>query len=382
MDFFGILGGRVSPYWEVEPGFLGSQDELEERILGIQGGGAGIYLYSSLIEAGKALSEVDAEIKHIVVLVDTADVHERKIFGVGTLDDIVDILEKDDISISFIGIGFSDDEYVPLLNRLASSTGGYLYLTSNVSDVPSFLFQDRKKLARHQVIRKHLLTHFSRKDFPMLESTPSLEGQFITEAKADARTLVWSELGYPVLALRPMGRGAVAALAADSGASLAPAWNSDMALPVWDGIFSRLQAAPSDVERVFFAQRGNTVAAYYAPGRENVFERMESTIEGMYGVTSRLPMLEVFPGIYRRDLGELPAGSYRFALGEEGRDDPRLETVFTVAQDVPAEVPRTPPADSLPRETARATPLHQKWLRLLLILSAACAVLYEIIRQR
>jgi hypothetical protein len=155
-----------------------------------------------------------------------------------------------------------------------------------------------------------------------------------------------------------------------------------MALPVWDGIFSRLQAAPSDVNQVFFAQRGNTVTVYYAPGREDVFGRMETTVEGMHGISSEQPMFEVFPGIYRRDLGELPAGSYRFALGEEGRDDPRLETVFTVAQDVPAEVPRTLPADSLLRETARATPLHQKWLRLLLILSATCAVLYEIIRQR
>jgi hypothetical protein len=167
---------------------------------------------------------------------------------------------------------------------------------------------------------------------------------------------------------------------------LAPAWNSDKALPVWDGIFSRLQAAPSDVERVFFAQRGNSVAAYYAPGREDVFGQMEASVEGIHGLSSGQPMFEVFPGVYRRELGELPAGSYRFSLGKEGGNVPLLETVFSVAQDAPAVVPRIMAPQSTPQsapQTAAPTrPLHLKWLRMILIMSAACAVLYEIVRQR
>jgi len=273
-DIFGILGGRVSPYWEVEPGPMRPMKELEEKILSIEGGGSGIHLYSSLLEAKNFMSGIDSEIKHIVALIDTDDVDEINVLGEGTVEDLILLLKENDISISFIGLGFSDDQYVPLLNRLASTTGGYLYLTSDITEVPTFLSNDREKLSEHQVIRKHLLTHFSRKDFPALESTPPLEGQFITEAKPDARTLVWSELGYPVFTLRQMGEGVSAALAADGGILLAPAWAKDEALPLWDGIFSSLQGEAPDSGKVFFSRRGRELTAWYSPGGEGAFGKV------------------------------------------------------------------------------------------------------------
>jgi hypothetical protein len=135
MDYFGILGGRISPYWEVEPGSMESLEELEAKIMAIQGGGTGIYLYSSLLESRKIMAGLDSEIKHIVTLIDTDDVHERKVMGLGSLDELVRLLNEDDISLSFIGLGFSDDQYVPLLSRLASRTGGYLYLRLPLPDL-------------------------------------------------------------------------------------------------------------------------------------------------------------------------------------------------------------------------------------------------------
>jgi hypothetical protein len=318
MDYFGILGGRVSPYWEVEPGSL---------------------------ESRNILSEVEAEIKHVVVLVNTDDVHERRIFGLGTLDDMVHIIEGDNISVSFIGIGSFDDEYVPLLNRLASSLGAYLYLTSDVSEIPTFLVDDRKKLSRHQIIRKHLLTQFSGEDFLSLESTPPLEGQFIPEAKTDARTLIWSELGYPVFALRTMGRGTVAALATDGGGALAPEWIGEDTLPLWDGIFASLLTSPIGEERVFFSRSGGAVDAYYTRGRKGAFRKITAAVQG-----------------------------------EDSRS--RFEAVLTVTENVPAETVHTVPAVDLPEPEEPAPPVPKRWLRMLLIMAAACAVLYEIVRQR
>ena len=382
-DTFGILGGRASPYWEVEPGPMKPMKELEEKILGIRGGGSGIYLYSSLLEAKEFMSGIDSEIKHIVALIDTDDVDEINILGKGTVEDLILLLKEDDISISFIGLGFSDDKYVPLLNRLASTTGGYLYLTSNITEVPTFLSNDREKLSEHQVIRKHMLTQFSRTDFPALEATPPLEGQFITETKADARTLVWSELGYPVFALRQMGKGVSAALATDGGVLLAPAWAKDEALPLWDGIFSFLQGGAPDDGKVFFSRRGRELTAWYTPGREGAFGKFAATVEGLRAETFSRAMKETFPGIYQAGLGYLPRGSYRFTIGE-GEGEALLETVITTSDDAASggAARVIPAASPLPKgESGRRLPA-KRWLRMLLILSAAFAVLYEMVRQR
>jgi hypothetical protein len=383
-DTFGILGGRASPYWEVDPGPMRPMKELEEKILGIQGGGSGIHLYSSLLETKEFMRGVDSEIKHIVALIDTDDVDEINILGKGTVEDLILLLKEDDISISFIGLGFSDDKYVPLLNRLASTTGGYLYLTSSITEVPTFLSDDREKLSEHQVIRKHMVTQFSRKDFPALESTPPLEGQFITEAKADARTLVWSELGYPVFALRRMGKGVSAALAADGGVVLAPAWAKEEALPLWDGIFSSLLGEDGRDGGIFFSRRGRDITAWYAPGGKNAFGELTASVTGLRTDTFNPAMEETFPGIYRAGLGYLPEGSYSFTIAAAGAKKPLLEAVLTASADAASAAPARAirAASPLPDWESGKEPPGKRWLRMLLILSATFAVLYEMVRQR
>lgn len=384
MDTFGILGGRASPYWEIEPGSMETLEELEGRIRSIDVGGSGIHLYSSLLEARKVMTGIDAEIKHVVVLIDTDDVDEINVLGLGSVENLVSEMNGEDVSVSFVGIGFSDDRYVPLLSRLASSTGGYLYLTSDITEVPSFLLDDREKLSRDQVVRKHLQTRPSGIDLPWVERTPPLEGQFITEAKRDAVTLVWSELGYPLFVMKQIGRGTVAAMAADGGEDLAPAWIGSDAGRVWDRLLAKLIDAPPDSGKLFVALKGQSLSTYYMPGREGAFLPMEAGIEGPGGGLGPSPMTEVFPGIYRTDFGEVPPGSYRLSCGSRSGGTEKFEAVFELSGEEATYSTGEIDYGALQGEESPQgpAPLGGRWFRILLIAAAACTVLYELIRGR
>jgi len=95
-------------------------------------------------------------------------------------------------------------------------------------------------------------------------------------------------------------------------------------------------------------------------------------------------MTEIFPGIYQTKLGYLPEGSYGFAIGETGAGKALLETVISTSDETAsrATAHTIPAAYPLPYRERERVPPAKKWLRMLLILSASCAVAYEMARQR
>jgi hypothetical protein len=383
-DTFGLLGAREEPYWEVEPAPLGDdRSALRERIRGIWADGGGINLYSSIQAVVARLENIPADIRHVVVLLDTDDVDEIKILGVGTVEELAASLSRREISLSFIGFGFSSDRYVPLLNQLATATGGYLYVTSEVQEIPNFLLSDHDRLARRQVIRKKMRTSFSPRELPGLAETPPLEGQFVTEAKPDAVTPIWSDIGYPVFAYRHLGSGVVGGLALDGGGELAPDWLREEALPAWDAVMQRLISAAGERDKVFAsrdAEGGEFV--YLDAGHGPSLGEPVLSLDLGGGSRRRIPSEEVAAGVHRFRLGPegglgLPFavddGSRRVASGVLDQGPPREEP----PPPPPGPAPAAPPTDSPPG------PLPTRAdLRFLLILAGGCFLLQEIFRGR
>lgn len=380
VDWFGILGVRTAPYWEVEPGTLANRDAVAERVRQIKASGDGINLYSALLEASKRIVGLDAELKHIVALIDTDDIDEIRVAGLGSVEDLVASLAKDRVSVSFIGFGFPDDRYVPLLNQLAASTGGFLYLSSDITQVPRFLAEDRESLSRRQTIRRHQRTRHEEDAFPGLEETPSIEEQFITEAKDDARTLVWTELGYPLFALRRVERGAVGAFAADNGRNMAPDWVAAPARAAWDEMLGSLLPRDPEAERLFVGRSGERVVAYYRSEAAGGPGSIQATVSG--GDRDReVPFREVFPKTWRADLGALRPGSYAVGL----RDAAGRAAGVALEVRPPERPVEENPVDyaTLVAPAARASrAVDESVVRLILLLTAGLVVAYEIVRQR
>ena len=380
VDWFGILGVRTAPYWEIEPGPLADRDAVAERVGRIDANEGGINLYSALLEASKRAAGLDAEVKHIIALIDTDDVDEIRVAGVGSVEELALSLAKERVSVSFIGFGFPDDRYVPLLNQLAASTGGFLYLSSDITQVPQFLAEDRENLARRQTIRRHQGTVHDADALPGVEETPPIEEQFITEVKDDARTLIRSELGYPLFAVRRVERGAVGAFAADGGRAMAPGWVAAPARAAWDDLFGSLLPRDPDAERLFVGRSGERTVAYYRADVAGGSGRIQGVVTGIER-RDEVRYREIFPGTWRADLGALPPGSYAFGLQDAaGRTIGTALDVGTAER--PAAGTQVDYAALLAPAARASAAVDEHLIRLLLLLAAGLVIVYELVRQR
>lgn len=376
VDHFGILGVRTAPYWELEPGVFADPALVEERVRRINASGSGILLYSALLEASKSVTALAADVKHILVLLDTDDIDEIRVLGVGTVEDLVAELARQRVSVSFVGFGFSDDRYVPLLHQLASSTGGSLYLSSDVTSIPRFLRDDREGLAGRQAIRRHLETRHDEAGFPGLAGTPPLEGLFITEAKEDARTVVWTELGYPLIVLRRIERGAVGAFASDGGREMAPAWAAPASRESWDAVLAALLPRDPAGGGLFVSREGGGEAIWWRGAAGSAPPL--AALAGPDGKRAPAALREVYPGSWRADVAALPPGSHQVSVTMPGQGAQAVS--FAVAPPEQRERRQRPDLRRFAPPPAR-TPIDGRIPPLLLLLAAAGFIAYELVRE-
>ena len=253
----------------------------------------------------------------MLVLLDTDDIDEIRVLGVGTVEGLVAELARQRVSVSFVGFGFSDDRYVPLLHQLASSTGGSLYLSSDVTSIPRFLREDREGLAGRQALRRHFETRHDEAALPGLAGTPPVEGVFVTEAKGDARTVVWTDLGYPLVALRRIERGNVGAFASDGGREMAPGWGAPAAREAWDAVLAALLPRDPAAAGLFLSREGDGAAIWWRGAAGGVAP--PATVADPEGKRSPAAFTEVYPGSWRADVAALPPGSHQVSVTPAGQ---------------------------------------------------------------
>jgi hypothetical protein len=381
VDTFGVLGVKNAPYWEIKPEPLTDRRLVQERIRGIVAEGDGIYLYSGILEAYRGIEKTDAEMKHLVVLVDTDDIDETKVEEMGTIDGLLHEVRARGISVSFIAFGFSNDRFVPLLNRLAVAGGGYLYLTSDMEEIPGFLTQDREQLAKRQVIRRELTTRFTPEELPGVDETPKLAGQFITEPKPDARVPVWSEIGYPVAAYRLAGKGAIGAFAADSGGDLAPAWATEAALPAWDALLTALDREPPGETRLFLSEDADGTTALFVAG-DTPLEGWTALLSGPDGPPRVVSLAREFPGLLSSPLRGLPPGAYDLSIRPSAGGKEVAGGTFRIQpQESPEVVSRDPFAGFPAKKEKKTPPPGPEELRFLMLLAAGLLAFHELYRR-
>ncbi|WP_461395267.1 vWA domain-containing protein, partial [Deferrisoma sp.] len=228
---FGVLGVEAHPYWVVGLHEDLPAGRIEERVARLVAIGAGIQFYSGLLEAGRALRRTEAARKHVLVLADTADVDEYEVTGAGTVWDLVGGLRAEGITVSLVGFGTPGDAHVPLLNRLVSLSGGYLYLATDATEVPGFALRDLDAIAADPIRRLRVGVR--------PERYPEIEGLLASRPVPGARVPVRSLDGTPVAGVWRVGRGGVGVFLADPGAG---GWAGGWAGWVWEELLSGVPA--------------------------------------------------------------------------------------------------------------------------------------------
>lgn len=175
--------------------------------------GGGTRLGPALAEAGRQLQNVEAKIKHIIVLSDGRSQDE------GMLPGLAQRLHADDINISTISVG--DEVDLEVMSEIADVGGGQWYQVLNPNVLPQIFLKAvrvvRKPLIREGAFSPVMLSTGSEL-VAGLDAPPQLTGLVLTQARGEP-TITYAmthPAGEPLLAHWPVELGRVAAFTSDA----------------------------------------------------------------------------------------------------------------------------------------------------------------------
>jgi uncharacterized membrane protein len=186
---------------------------ITQRVLKIRSEGGGIFVYTALLAAGKALEKSTAGTRHIVLFADAADAEEP-----GDYKTLMGLFAKAGITVSVIGLGTDKDSDAEFLKDVARRGNGRIFFTNKPEDLPRLFAQETLSVARSSFIDEpvagkwmpdvHLLGEVGR------TALPKIGGYNLTYPKPNAAIAAITEDEYkaPLVAFWHRGVGRVAAV--------------------------------------------------------------------------------------------------------------------------------------------------------------------------
>ena len=234
-DYFGVFAVDTKVHEVVTLARLQERQQIQQRILGIDSAGGGIYIFTSLVAASRALREVNAQIKHLILFSDAADAEEKfagemgEGSGVsGTAFDVVSTMLASRTTTSVVGLGYESDKDVAFLKLLAERGNGRFYLTNDPMNLPQIFTTETMKVAQNSLIEEPFQAQVVREakvlDGISWSQSPLLLGYNSTKLKPTADLFLATESGAPLFALWRFGLGQTAAFTSDIKSRWASEW--------------------------------------------------------------------------------------------------------------------------------------------------------------
>jgi uncharacterized membrane protein len=236
-DYFGVLAVDTRAHTIAPLQQHPSKAAVEQRILSINAGGGGIYIYTSLAEAFQMLRDVPARVKHVIVFSDAADAEEKVggemgdgVRGGGSSLELASAMLAAKITTSVVALGMETDKDTGFLRQLAERGNGRFYLTSDATTLPQIFSTETMKVAQTSLVEEPFLAQPMSKS-PIIAGidwaqSPLLLGYNATKPKPTADLLLASERGEPLLAVWRFGLGQAAAFTSDAKNRWAAEWLS------------------------------------------------------------------------------------------------------------------------------------------------------------
>ena len=236
-DTIGVLEFSDSQDWVFPLTQINGQqtrDDLSTAISKIKASG-GTEMYPALQVGIDAIRNVDADVRHVVLLSDgksksgTEDAYLKLVTEAG----------QDRTTVSTIAVG--DDADTDLLQKIAQAGGGRYHFTNKAEDIPAITLEEAQSAGAESVIRGSFQA-IQTNPSPILtglspDQLPALSGYDFAEIKPDAQEILVSHRNDPVLAKWQYGLGRVVAWTSDDGADLASGWQSwDNYSAFWAGM--------------------------------------------------------------------------------------------------------------------------------------------------
>ena len=319
-DQLGVIAFNDEPVWAMPMTTLtgqGDQARVEQSIAPLKSDG-GTELYPALQVAYDSLRNVDADVRHIILLSD------GKSRG-GTREAYAQLLQEignDKISLSSVALGTDAD--LELLEYLSAEGGGRYRIANSPEEIPTITFEEAQSAGSQSVLRG-AFTPVQQQPSTILndidiDSMPAIQGYNFAESRTGAQPVLTSDRGDPLLTKWQFGLGRVVAWTADDGSDFASGWGSwEEYDAFWGNALRWTLPDPAnqavDLELSRDGENGIvSLDTQTADGSVLGAEDARIDILGPSGETLTVDPVPVGPGLSRASFNDPLAGAYRVVV--------------------------------------------------------------------
>ena len=312
-DRAAVLAFDSVPQWVAPLTPLSEREYLEESIGRIYAGG-GTEVYPALAAAFAGLRDVEADVKHVILLTDGRS---------GSGGSYVDLLqEMRDARVSLSTVAVGEDADIALLEAMARTGRGRYHFAADPASIPTIFTRETIMATRTVLVdaRFHPAAASSSSLLRGLAAVPPLDGYVATTAKEQAEVVLVSPEGDAVLAAWQYGLGRAVAWTPDVGGRWSAAWAGEpAATTLWGNVLSWLLPAQASGElAVQVAAEGGGAVSLMAESRGD-WEQIRptrATLLGPRGQRQDVELLPAGPGRYRARVGITEPGAYVVQVGQ------------------------------------------------------------------
>ncbi|HEV2108463.1 MAG TPA: VWA domain-containing protein [Thermomicrobiales bacterium] len=359
-DIVGILAFDNEQQWIIEMTEItgdATRREIANKVAAVEPEG-GTEIYPALSLGFDAISNVEADAKHIVLLTDGKS-------RTGTRESYQQLLDQvvtANTTLSSIAVGEDADQ--ELLQFLSEEGNGRYHFTNRPEDIPRVTLEEAQSAGSQSVLRG-VFQPIQTQPSPIMaafdpETLPQLDGYDFAEAKPNAQVVLTSDRNDPLLAKWQYGLGRVVAWTGDDGADFARAWTSwDRYDEFWAGVVRWSLPDPDARPLRINAERdGNetvlTVDALAPDGGYVDLAETAARVTSPSGAITELTLFQTAPGQYQARVAAPDPGAYQVELSQT-RGNVTLREMTGFAVPPSPELQPQPGAGALLRAIAART---------------------------
>jgi Mg-chelatase subunit ChlD len=313
LDQAAVLTFDTVPQWVAPPTPLTDEgrQQLDDAIGSITADG-GTEIYPAVATAFEALREVDADVKHLIVLTDGQDA------GANSYQSLLDDMRAAHVTASTVAVG--DDADQGLLSALARAGRGRFHFTSNPADIPDIFTRETLMATRALLVDTRFYPSIATES-PLLRglsATPPIDGYVAVTPKERSEVALVSPDGDPVLAAWQYGGGRAVAWTSDVGGRWTTAWaGAPVTAALWGNVLSWL--LPSETQGPLSvsldaaaADAGTaTVTADLATSDDwSSVRPTQARVIGPDGAVQEIDLSPAGPGRYQANFAAAQSGAY------------------------------------------------------------------------
>ncbi|MFN0253828.1 MAG: VWA domain-containing protein [Kofleriaceae bacterium] len=207
-DYIAVVAFDSEAQVFVRPQRAANKMRISTEISRLTSGG-GTNIYPGLKEAYEILQNINAKVKHVIVMTDG----EAPSDGISEL---VGEMRGARITVSCVGVQGADKN---LLAMIADAGDGRLYMVEDIGALPRIFMKETQEAQKSQLVEDDIFIRVAKRveaiEGTGVETAPSLKGYVTTKPKPTAETILISDLGEPILARWRHGAGTSVAWTSD-----------------------------------------------------------------------------------------------------------------------------------------------------------------------